>query len=857
MTLGERIFSNIESNDYLQELFETILYNYSLQLFCLDEEPRPLNYTDALRFADLLSKSTDANRAERHQTWAQEIIALLLKLYPNDKTVQYYAGSVLSSVSNYRGLAINSNKYIPADMLDQAFEQYKKDLLRIPFSDDKYFFQSQKRVYSALTRNQFSYSGPTSMGKSFVIRMFIKERIAQDKQENYAIVVPTKALINETSSRIIDDLQDLLVEKNYRVVTTSGALSLQQDHHFILVLTPERLLYLLLEYTDFDLDYLFIDEAHKISSKDSRSPFYYKIVSLLSAREQPPHFIFSSPNIPNPEVYLKLISGESESEDKFSSHFSPVSQLKYIIDIVAQRIDLHNDYNNCFIQVPTTSAGLSLCDVIHTVGKDCQNIVYCNSTANAIDFALDYAKSISPNAPSQELQALSHDIATEIHSDYYLAELILKGIAYHVGYLPSTIRMRIEELFREGEIKTIFCTSTLVEGINLPADNLFVTSYKNGRSNMTPVNFRNLVGRVGRIEYNLYGNVFLVRLDKKTEAKKYQELVEKEVPEQNLSLSTELSKNQKRRIIETLLNGQIEFPRYPKSQTNDNYALMRKFALILLNDIMSQHSSAVYESFSPYLDADKEKLIRQAFQQRPLDNDINISVDQVENLTEAIENGLCYPTFNANGNVDYNQLVDFLEKLCKIFKWEKYEASTLGHISKKSGQHGKIRWYAVILAQWIRGTGLSLIMQDAIDYKRIDPSACVEINGEFVNYDDSKFHRNIVISDTLNAIEDVVLFRISNYFLRFSTEYKRIHNINAIKNDWYEFVEYGTTNPLTIFLQRNGFSRETATYIKKHQEYIHLIAGEYKVDLDILKCPSKAVCKEASEMKYNVPELFI
>ncbi len=64
--------------------------------------------------------------------------------------------------------------------------------------------------------------------------------------------------------------------------------------------------------------------------------------------------------------------------------------------------------------------------------------------------------------------------------------------------------MRIEELFREGEIKTIFCTSTLVEGINLPADNLFVTSYKNGRSNMTPVNFRNLVGRVGRIEYNVH-----------------------------------------------------------------------------------------------------------------------------------------------------------------------------------------------------------------------------------------------------------------------------------------------------------------------------------------------------------------
>ena len=47
----------------------------------------------------------------------------------------------------------------------------------------------------------------------------------------------------------------------------------------------------------------------------------------------------------------------------------------------------------------------------------------------------------------------------------------------------------------------------------MPADNLFMTSYKTGLSNMDEVEFRNLVGRVGRIKYNLYGNVFFVRDD--------------------------------------------------------------------------------------------------------------------------------------------------------------------------------------------------------------------------------------------------------------------------------------------------------------------------------------------------------
>ena len=64
-------------------------------------------------------------------------------------------------------------------------------------------------------------------------------------------------------------------------------------------------------------------------------------------------------------------------------------------------------------------------------------------------------------------------------------------------------------------------------------------------------------------------------------------------------------------------------------------------------------------------------------------------------------------------------------------------------------------------------------------------------------------------------------------------------------------------NPFTIFLQRNGFSRETSTYIKQHPEYITKVNGEYKVKNILLNCPSKSVCKEATEIKYNIPELFV
>lgn len=374
---------------------------------------------------------------------------------------------------------------------------------------------------------------------------------------------------------------------------------------------------------------------------------------------------------------------------------------------------------------------------------------------------------------------------------------------------------------------------------------------------MTPIEFRNLIGRVGRIEFNLYGNVFLTRIENKTEPQKYADLIEKEIPNQELSLISELTRPQKKVIVNCLAEGNIELLKYPKNQTVENCALMRKFALILLKDIISNRNSFVRKAFSDLLSPEIENSIRVAFSNRPTDDDINISSDQVENLTSEIVKGLTYPQLTPQGNIDYQQLVAFLERLCAIFKWNKYERSTLGHTSIKTGQHGKLRWYAVILSQWISGNGLSIIMQSAIKYKQEHPSSGVEVDRKIVDYDDSIKHRNIVISDTLNAIEDVILFRIANYFLRFSSEYKRFHNIEVMSNDWYEYVEYGTTNPLTIFLQRNGFSREASTYIKQHLEYVTQVNGEYKVKTKLLESPNKSVCKEAAEIKYNIPELFI
>lgn len=93
-TLGEAIFVDIESNTYLNELHENILFNYALKLFQIQDRQREYNLNDALRFADLLSKSTHPTNSDSHKMWAQELIILLNELHPEDGLVKLYAGSV-------------------------------------------------------------------------------------------------------------------------------------------------------------------------------------------------------------------------------------------------------------------------------------------------------------------------------------------------------------------------------------------------------------------------------------------------------------------------------------------------------------------------------------------------------------------------------------------------------------------------------------------------------------------------------------------------------------------------------------------------------------------------------------------
>lgn len=863
-TLAEALYKDIEKNDYLNEIYDSLRKNYSIKLFGYNMPMAEINIKDAARFADLLAKSTYGEQAEKHHLWGQEIAILLNLLYPDNNVVKYYLGSVLSTLGNYRALQSETiNDFKSIDMFDSIYYDFDKDQHLIPGKEQEYFFSDQKIVYDGLGGKCFSYSGPTSMGKSFVVQTYIEECIKHGSEENYAILVPTKALINEVRSSFLNSLQtELTKDRDYRVVVSSGDYLLKQEHHFIFVMTPERFLHLLIDKPEIPIHFLFIDEAHKISYKGGRSTYYYKVIAKLYESGRDPNIIFASPSIPNPEVFMGLIpNGYKKEFRKLASKYSPVCQLKYLLNTHDRTISAYNEYTKTSIPLEYHFVDDSLPGIVQQVGAEKQNLVYCSSKSKVIDYAVRYAKNL-PVSSDDRLIRLSESVKRDVHSNCFLAELITKGVAYHVGYLPASIRLNIEKAFKDGYLRTIFCTSTLIEGVNLPADNLFITSYKNGLPNMTPVEFRNLIGRVGRIRYNLYGNVFLIRDNERTLEKRYIEYLENDIPPQVTVLERPEIKAHYKSIVDDLVGGDVELSNCQNAGTSD-YEGLRKFALILARDIALEQDTPVRQAFidARVLDENKEKIIRENFPVTKTNDDITLSYDQAESLQQAIANGLEYPKLSGeNDDVDFEEVVEFMMRLRKIFKWDIYEKDTIG----REGAYrvdAVIRWYAQILMRWIRGNGLNQIISHTLTFKAKNPGGGVWVSGVKLadTYDkDSKLHQNYVIADTLGVIENVLLFSIANYFRKVSLEYKNFHQCENFDNDWYEYVEYGTTNPITIFLQQAGFSRETATYIQTNQhKYLTIVDGEYKVKKSIMECGNDSVETDVHDLQFNIPELFV
>lgn len=836
------------TNDVLQDEYFITLNNKAARLLANNlfaEKESVIKLTekelsDTLRFADILSNS----KKPKARNKAYQLITLLNEDFKTNPYYQTFSHSVLAKLGNFPGIEFLKNENINSELpFDRELEKKVKEFIQaVPDTEDLIFTDSQFELYKKISGSKhFSFSGPTSMGKSFIIKSFIRKVVGNKPPENIVIMVPTRALINQFSIDLNKELKDALEHYNYTVITNSNVSELPStEQHYIFVLTPERLLSYLSQKKNPPIAYLFVDEAHKLAAeKDTRAITAYSAISKALRKNPNLNLYFSSPNVSNPEVFLKLF--KKDEKMFFRTIETPVSQNLFFVDLVEKKVTHYLDNGAYLFEPKIVTKSDNIYDILSTIGRNESNIVYCSSRFDAVDKA---AKLFEQNQNkeievSKNVKKVIRQIRAYIHKDYYLGEFLNRGIGYHFGNLPQIIRNKVEGLFKEREINYIFCTSTLLEGVNLPAKNVFILNNKNGRNTFQPIDFWNLAGRAGRLKHELSGNIICLKETAK-DWKKHEDLLEGEA-EIKLNPSVENYIDKKLKKIEQILNENPDV----KFDTGTMKEILEYIANIISIDTLEiQRANYSSEIIKKLIAENKEEIIELAKKKNGkvevpssvLNTNNSIKLKIQNEVFIALKKKAKNPVaIKLPNRVTYEVCKEWLHRFYIMFHW--------GTEEKRFKSENQLDYFAVLMNQWINGIPLSQIINESIAYY-IRKGSTLMIgykNGKptYEEFNNSKHHINILIGNIIDDIENVLRFIFEKYFNSYYAMLAEILGEENAGGNWATFLEYGTQNSIVIALQNYGLSRHSADYLFKNYRDCLKTEGDKLIEINIQKLKNR------------------
>ncbi|MDP2846940.1 MAG: DEAD/DEAH box helicase [Humidesulfovibrio sp.] len=388
----------------------------------------------------------------------------------------------------------------------------------------------QKMLWDALQNyKSISVSAPTSAGKSFILQHFIVSSFVSKACERALYIVPTRALI----SQVISDIQSIVGEYHDIDIDVSEVpFDPEESKATLYVLTQERV-QLLLEATSKSFQLVIADEIQNINDP-SRGVILQAAIENLIDRNPDARIVFGAPFAKGISKLHNFFNLNRKTSGSITSHDAAVIQNLILLNVdpilttqVAVRAYHEGLISDeiCKINIGTEliSEDQTIANVAHYIGHEAINIVYgseqakCEKIATHIsDISVitdDDFTSVDP-----EIVEFSKFIKREIHSDYRLAKEILHGVAFHYGGLPAFLRKGVESLFSRGKLRYLVCTSTLLQGVNLPAQNIFMLNPTKGKVAgkkipITSAEFWNLAGRAGRLTKDFEGNVYMLNVN--------------------------------------------------------------------------------------------------------------------------------------------------------------------------------------------------------------------------------------------------------------------------------------------------------------------------------------------------------
>jgi len=312
-------------------------------------------------------------------------------------------------------------------------------------------------------------SAPTSFGKSLLIDALL----ASGRYKRVAIVLPTIALLDEFRRRLRRRFAD-----DFEVIMHPGEIP-SEDSPVIFLGTQERLI----NRNDLGrLDLTVVDEFYKLDPgrKDDRSVTLNAAVYKLLSRSR--QFFFLGPNIDG-------VQFSTDGRWKFSflkTRFSTVAVDTYDL------MGVEDKQERLFDEVGEE--------------KNWPALVFVSSPDKANVLAAKAAKEM---AVSNGGGAFSDWLAANVGRSWSLVETVKYGFGIHHGRIPRAIASHMVRLFNNSQLPVLFCTSTLIEGVNTAAKTVLIYDKTINRADYDFFTFANIRGRAGRLGQHHVGRVFL------------------------------------------------------------------------------------------------------------------------------------------------------------------------------------------------------------------------------------------------------------------------------------------------------------------------------------------------------------
>lgn len=375
----------------------------------------------------------------------------------------------------------------PGSIMELVYETYKRIIKE---DKGKLYSPVQYSALKNIENNQiFSFSAPTSSGKSYLFRDILK-----GADYDVVVVLPSRALIGEYIREI-----KKIVPKDTLVLQFIEDINKDKTIRRIYVITPERAMDLYALSNQLNVKLILFDEAQLIED-EHRGLRFDEMVRLCREYLPDAKLVFAHPFVENPEAQLKRNSLEgTQSKSKV-----------YQQQGVGKIFMFYNKSNQFFYFSPYEKVNrqIEAYDVIlRAIENNGSVLIYVSKNElYTHNYIQDFARYMQLCGEVTDENALK--IIEQLHEyiggtkdgedKSMLLELMRRGIVIHHGSMPLKARMLIEKFVNSGYARICLATSTLMQGINMPFDVVWVDSFYFPDQKKKTLDFKNLIGRAGR-----------------------------------------------------------------------------------------------------------------------------------------------------------------------------------------------------------------------------------------------------------------------------------------------------------------------------------------------------------------------